>query len=59
MPRAKKPDDEKAIKCAVSFTPEQFRLIEKYCQVNERSISWVVRKALEDWLPIHADDKTI
>ena len=50
MARPTKPDSEKAIKQSVSFTPDQFARILKYCQREERTISWCVRKAMEQWL---------
>ena len=50
MARRSKPDSEKVIKQSVSFTPEQFARILKYCQRKERTISWCVRKAMEQWL---------
>lgn len=50
MARPRKPDSEKAIKQSVSFTPEQLDRVIKYCQREERSISWCVRKALDQWL---------
>ena len=41
---------------SVSFTPEQLEQVIDYCQRNERSISWVIRKALEQWLKEHEND---
>lgn len=29
---------------------------EEKCQKEERSMSWVIRKALAEWLPKHMDD---
>ena len=56
MPRAKRPEEEHCQAMSISFTPEQLDAVVKYCQKNERSISWVVRKALEQWLEQHKDD---
>ena len=50
MARPRKPDSERAIRQSVSFTPEQLDRVIKYCQREERSISWCVRKALDQWL---------
>ena len=50
MAYPKKPDEEKAIKQNFSITPELLNRIIKYCQDEERSMSWVVRKAVDQWL---------
>lgn len=50
MTRPKKPDGQKAIKQSVSFDPEQMERIKKYCLREERSVSWCVRKAMDQWL---------
>lgn len=55
MPRSPIPDEQKAQKISVSFEPQQFKELLAYCQKNERSISWVIRKALAEWLPKHED----
>lgn len=56
MPRSPIPDEQKAQKISVSFEPQQLKDLLAYCQKNERSISWVIRKALAEWLPKHEDD---
>lgn len=56
MPRSPIPDEKKAQKVSVSFDPQQLKELLEYCQKNERSISWVIRKALAEWLPKHQDD---
>lgn len=53
VPRGKLPDDEKCIKISISFQPDQLEQLQQYCQKEERSMSWVIRKALADWLPKH------
>lgn len=50
MTSPKKPDGQKAIKQSVSFDPEQMERIKKYCSREERSVSWCVRKAMDQWL---------
>lgn len=47
MARPKKAVGEKYIRQDISMEPEQFKQVIAYCQEKERSISWVVRKALE------------
>lgn len=50
MARPKKPEGEKYIRQDISMEPEQFKRLMEVCQREERSISWVVRKALEVYL---------
>ena len=57
MPRPKTPEETHCQKMSVSFTPEQLEQVIDYCQRNERSISWVIRKALEQWLKEHENDR--
>ena len=56
MPRNPVPDEQKAQKVSISFDPEQLKEVLEYCQKNERSMAWVIRKALAEWLPKHKDD---
>lgn len=57
MARPKRPEEEHCQKMSISFTPEQMKELLEYCQRNERAISWVIRKALDDWLEKHKDDR--
>ena len=57
MPRPKRPEEEHCQKISISFTPEQLNEILDYCERNERSIAWVIRKALAEWLPKHKEDR--
>lgn len=50
MARPKKAEGEKYIRQDISMDPEQFKKLLDYCQKEERSISWVIRKALEAYL---------
>lgn len=50
MTRPKKEESQKFFKRSVSFSPEQFERLMKFCQREERNISWCVRKALDQWL---------
>lgn len=56
MARAKRPESEHHQAMSISFEPEQLKQLIDYCQRNERSISWVIRKALEQWLKEHEND---
>ena len=56
MPRAKRPESEHNQSVSISFEPEQLQALISYCQRNERSMSWVIRKALEQWLKEHEND---
>ena len=46
----KKAEGEKYIRQDISIEPGQFRRLMAYCQREDRSISWVIRKALEMFL---------
>lgn len=46
----KKADADKCVKQNISFEPKDLDRLQKYCQHEERSMSWVVRKALDQWL---------
>ena len=50
MARPKKQDGEKCIRKDISMDPEQYRKLCEYCQKQERPLSWVVRKALDEYL---------
>ena len=56
MPRPKKPENEVAVRVSISFDQKQLADLIHYCEVNERTMSWVIRKALAEWLPKHKDD---
>lgn len=49
MARPKKSESEKYIRQDISMEPEQFKRLLEVCQREERSISWVIRKALEEY----------
>lgn len=50
MARPKKNPQDICIKQSVSFPPALLERVSKYCQAEERPISWVVQKALIEWL---------
>lgn len=56
MARPPKPEEEKNFKQSISFSPELFEKVCEYCQKHQRSISWVVRQALAQFLEAHKDD---
>lgn len=57
MPRQKRPEEEHYQAVSISFEPEQLKQLVHYCEVNERTMSWVIRKALAQWLEEHKNDK--
>lgn len=57
MPRPKRPEEEHHQKFSVSFSPDQLKELVEYCERNDRTVSWVVRRALAEWLPKHKDDR--
>lgn len=47
MARPKKDEKDKTVRQSVSMDPEQLRQVIAYCQLNERTIAWVVKKGIE------------
>lgn len=56
MPRAKTPDETHSQSVSISFTPDELKRLVEYCQKRERPMSWVIRKALDEYIPRHEDD---
>lgn len=50
MARSKKAESDRYIRQDFSMDPEQLKKLVEYCQREERSMSWVVRKVLEAYL---------
>ena len=48
--RPKKEAAEKYVKQNITMEPEQLKRLMLYCQKEDRSMSWVIRKALEMYL---------
>ena len=56
MAYPKKSDEDKYVRINVTMPPElQDRLI-RYCQEEERTMSWCVQKALDEWLEKKGSD---
>lgn len=52
MARAKVEDGKKFIRKDISMDPEQYERLLLFCQREERSISWVIRKALDCYMDV-------
>ena len=50
MAYPKKSEEEKYLKQTLSFPPTLHQRLIAYCQYDQRSMSWVVQKALDEWL---------
>lgn len=50
MPRPRKEKAEKCIRQNISVEPEQLQMMLEYCQKEDRSISWLIRKAVKEYL---------
>ena len=50
MARPKKAEQDKVIRQSVSMDPEQLRQVIAFCQTNERTIAWVIKKAVAAFL---------
>ena len=56
MAYPKKSDEDKYVRINVTMPPElQDRLV-RYCQAEERTMSWVIDKALREWLRERGED---
>lgn len=56
MPRQKTPEETHALKASVSFLPEDYKRVISWCEKHDRQLSWVVRRAVNEWLDKHKDD---
>ena len=43
----KKTDEERFIRTSLTLPPELYQRLERYCQKEERPISWCIQKALD------------
>lgn len=50
MARPKKSPEDRCERINVSLPPELMNRLISYCQKEERSMSWVAKKALEQYL---------
>ena len=50
MARPKVEEGKKSIRKDISMEPDQYRQLCEYCQKTERPLSWVVRRALDEYL---------
>ena len=50
IPDSKRSQHQLFQKVNVTIDPETFERLEKFCADNERARSWVIQKAVSDWL---------
>lgn len=50
MPRPAKDEGQKNLRLIVSLPPELDQQLRQYAKKNERPLSWVIQKALAEWL---------
>lgn len=53
MARPKVSDNEKCIRKDISIKQEQYDRLVLFCDKTERPVSWVIRKALDEYLQKH------
>ncbi len=46
----KKTPGEKYVRVNISMEPEQLKRLEEFCQMEERTMAWVIRQALAAYL---------
>lgn len=54
MPRKAKSEDKLYVRQDISMEPAQREQLIEYCQKHERSMSWVIRRALEQYFMCNA-----
>lgn len=50
MAYPKKDDADKSVRVNITVPPPLYERLLKFCQIEERHISWVVHKAVDEWL---------
>ena len=50
IPESKRSSHKLFQKINCTIDPDTFDRLEQYCEDNERARSWVIQKALADWL---------
>lgn len=50
MPRSAKPEGTKSIRINITLPPELDQQLKEYAAREDRSVSWVIQKALVEWL---------
>lgn len=50
MPRKPKSEDQLYVKQNISMEPEQRERLIEYCELMKKSMSWVIRQALNQYL---------
>lgn len=50
MPRKAKSEDQLFVRQDISMDPEQRERLIEYCELIEKSMSWVIRQALNQYL---------
>lgn len=50
MPRKAKSEDQLCVRQDISMEPEQRERLIEYCQKMKKSMSWVIRQALDQYL---------
>jgi len=53
MSRPTVAEDSRCKQQNISMRPEQLKRVSAYCQKHDRSISWVIRNALDEYLINH------
>lgn len=50
MARPKIEESKKCVRQNISIDPELLKRLETHCQKEDRALSWVIKKALENYL---------
>ena len=50
MPRSAKPEGTKSIRINITLPPELDQQLKEYAAREDRSVSWIIQRALRAWL---------
>lgn len=56
MARPQVPVGEKSFKQSITIKPDVMPVLQRYCQKEDRSMSWIIDKALRQYLSDHGEE---
>lgn len=56
MARPQVPVGEKSFKQSITIKPDVMPVLQRYCQKEDRSMSWIIDKALRQYLSEHGEE---
>lgn len=56
MARPRKDESQKSKKISITIKPDVLPRLEAFCKKEDLTASWVIDKALREWLPKNGED---